>query len=100
MATLKCVVRSCSPRRSLSASKAGKIRTPSRFEEEFEEIDELGKGGFGSVYEVRNKLDGRRYAIKKIQLAEVNPEDCLKVSGCFHLSLIMKENIDGLYLLA
>lgn len=71
--------------KSFPASKPSKIRTPSRFKEEFEEIDELGKGGFGSVYEVRNKLDGRRYAIKKIQLADVDPEDCLKVSRCIHL---------------
>eukprot|EP00794_Sanderia_malayensis_P019238 gene19238-21166_t len=56
------------------------IRTPpSRYGEEFEEIDSLGKGGFGSVYEARNKLDGRHYAVKKISLAFVKPDDCSKV---------------------
>ncbi len=55
------------------------IRTPSRYVEEFEEIDVLGKGGFGLVYEARNKLDGRHYAVKKISLAFVKADDCLKV---------------------
>jgi len=35
---------------------------------DFEELAKIGKGGFGSVWKVRNKLDGRVYAIKKIQL--------------------------------
>ena len=35
---------------------------------EFEMMDLMGKGGFGSVIKVRNKLDGNTYAIKRIQL--------------------------------
>jgi serine/threonine protein kinase len=38
----------------------------SRYESDFDEIQKLGKGGFGQVYKVRNKLDGNFYAIKKI----------------------------------
>ena len=37
-----------------------------RYASEFEEIGALGKGGFGSVYQCRNELDKREYAIKKI----------------------------------
>jgi serine/threonine protein kinase len=37
-----------------------------RYASEFEEIDALGKGGFGSVFQCRNALDKREYAIKKI----------------------------------
>ena len=55
------------------------IRAPSRYKEEFEEIEALGEGGFGCVFEARHKLDGRRYAIKKIKLGKVHPDDCLKV---------------------
>lgn len=39
---------------------------PSRYTSEFEELEHLGRGGFGSVYRVRNVLDGREYAMKKI----------------------------------
>ena len=51
----------------------------SRYKEEFVEMNRLGKGGFGSVFKVKNKLDGRKYAVKKIPLKETNPELCLKV---------------------
>eukprot|EP01132_Coremiostelium_polycephalum_P010766 gene10766-13183_t len=40
----------------------------SRYSSDFEEIQLLGRGGFGQVVKVRNKLDGRYYAIKKIKL--------------------------------
>ncbi|KAG9101505.1 hypothetical protein FRC06_002969, partial [Ceratobasidium sp. 370] len=40
----------------------------SRFREEWEELEFLGKGGFGSVVKAQNKLDGRIYAVKKIKL--------------------------------
>ena len=40
----------------------------SRYHTDFEEIKKLGQGGFGEVVQVKNKLDGRFYAIKKIKL--------------------------------
>jgi serine/threonine protein kinase len=40
----------------------------SRYASEFEEISPLGSGGFGSVFRVRNTLDGRNYAVKKIHI--------------------------------
>ncbi|KAI8514989.1 Eukaryotic translation initiation factor 2 alpha kinase 4 [Branchiostoma belcheri] len=40
----------------------------SRLHNEFEELEWLGKGGFGDVIKVRNKLDGCVYAIKRIPL--------------------------------
>jgi hypothetical protein len=40
----------------------------SRFKNDFDEIEEIGSGGFGVVVKVKNKLDGRFYAIKKIIL--------------------------------
>ncbi|KAJ1869235.1 eukaryotic translation initiation factor 2-alpha kinase [Coemansia sp. RSA 990] len=40
----------------------------SRYHTDFEEIEFLGKGGFGSVVKARNRIDGRFYAIKKIKL--------------------------------
>ncbi|KAJ0173486.1 hypothetical protein K1T71_010635 [Dendrolimus kikuchii] len=43
----------------------------SRLHAEFEVLDWLGKGAFGDVLKVKNKLDGGFYAIKRVKL---NPE--------------------------
>ncbi|XP_005397956.1 PREDICTED: eukaryotic translation initiation factor 2-alpha kinase 1 isoform X2 [Chinchilla lanigera] len=51
----------------------------SRYLNEFEELDILGKGGYGRVYKVRNKLDGQHYAIKKILIKGATKTDCMKV---------------------
>ncbi|KDN44887.1 Serine/threonine-protein kinase [Tilletiaria anomala UBC 951] len=47
----------------------------SRYVSDFEEIEFLGKGAFGSVVKARNKLDGRFYAIKKIRLSDSAEND-------------------------
>lgn len=41
---------------------------PSRYQQDFEELETIGRGGFGIVVKARNKLDGRYYAIKKIKI--------------------------------
>ncbi|XP_067912699.1 eukaryotic translation initiation factor 2-alpha kinase 1 isoform X2 [Heterodontus francisci] len=51
----------------------------SRYMNEFEEIDRLGKGSYGKVYKARNKLDHRLYAIKKILMKRITRYDCTKV---------------------
>ncbi|XP_053671957.1 eukaryotic translation initiation factor 2-alpha kinase-like [Anopheles nili] len=40
----------------------------SRFRDDFDLVQCLGKGGFGVVFEVHNKLDDCRYAIKRVVL--------------------------------
>jgi len=44
----------------------------SRYQKEFQEITLLGRGGGGEVWKVKNSLDRRPYAVKKILL---NPTD-------------------------
>ena len=46
----------------------------SRYSQDFDEVRLLGRGGFGSVYLVTNKLDQVEYAVKKIHilLSKVN----------------------------
>lgn len=51
----------------------------SRYLSEFEEICRLGKGSYGNVFKVLNKLDGQQYAVKKILIKKVSKEDCIKV---------------------
>ncbi|KYQ91316.1 putative protein serine/threonine kinase [Tieghemostelium lacteum] len=43
-------------------------KSSSRYLNDFEELELLGRGGFGQVVKVRNNLDGRFYAVKKIKL--------------------------------
>lgn len=52
--------------RSLSESNGDSF--VSRFQEDFELVQCLGKGGFGVVFEVKNKLDDCNYAIKRVVL--------------------------------
>ncbi|XP_053197179.1 eukaryotic translation initiation factor 2-alpha kinase 1 isoform X2 [Scomber japonicus] len=51
----------------------------SRYLSEFEEICRLGKGSYGNVFKVMNKLDGQYYAVKKILIKKVSKDDCIKV---------------------
>lgn len=46
----------------------------SRIANEFEILEWLGKGAFGDVLKVKNKLDGGIYAIKKIKLNPKNKQ--------------------------
>ncbi|GMT17987.1 hypothetical protein PFISCL1PPCAC_9284, partial [Pristionchus fissidentatus] len=49
-----------------------------RFEEEFENLQVLGEGSYGEVYAVKNYLDERHYAVKKITLSQNEQKKMLK----------------------
>ncbi|XP_051009505.1 interferon-induced, double-stranded RNA-activated protein kinase [Acomys russatus] len=44
-----------------------KYSVDSRFNEDFEDIKEIGSGGFGQVFKAKHKLDGKTYAIKRVK---------------------------------
>lgn len=46
----------------------------SRYYSDFEEVEFLGRGGFGQVVKVRNRIDNRYYAVKRIKLTPDNIE--------------------------
>ncbi|KAI5992946.1 kinase-like domain-containing protein [Pisolithus albus] len=45
-----------------------RTRQASRWKEDWEELELLGRGAFGSVVKARNRIDNRIYAVKKIKL--------------------------------
>ncbi|KAJ7668466.1 kinase-like domain-containing protein [Mycena polygramma] len=49
-------------------------RQASRWKEDWEELELLGKGAFGSVVKARNKIDSRIYAVKKIRLSTMQSD--------------------------
>lgn len=57
-------------KRSLSESNTSESEPEfkSRFQTDFDMLQCLGKGGFGVVFEVKNKIDDCNYAIKRIVL--------------------------------
>ncbi|CAG0899822.1 unnamed protein product [Cyprideis torosa] len=43
--------------------------TESRFRQEFEVLSEMGEGGYGKVYKVKKKADGKEYALKSVTIS-------------------------------
>jgi len=53
--------------------------TLSRYRADFEEKERLGEGGFGTVFLAINKLDGVKYAVKKVCLTSGNSKENARV---------------------
>lgn len=60
--------------RALNPEGAAAAAASSRYLSDFEELQVLGRGGYGVVVAAINRLDGRKYAIKKIKLASAEPQ--------------------------
>ena len=54
----------------LMSPAVGSIMRPSRYCEEYEELTLLGKGAFGCVHRVRNRVDENEYAVKKVSIPQ------------------------------
>ncbi|KAL1938729.1 hypothetical protein VTO73DRAFT_11332 [Trametes versicolor] len=48
-----------------------KPKHASRWKEDWEELELLGRGGYGEVVKARNRIDNRIYAVKRIKLRNV-----------------------------
>ncbi|KAM7325054.1 hypothetical protein ACRRTK_015307 [Alexandromys fortis] len=46
---------------------SNKYTMESRFQKDFEDIEEIGSGGFGQVFKAKHKIDGKTYAIKRVK---------------------------------
>ncbi|CAM9988471.1 unnamed protein product, partial [Laminaria digitata] len=49
------------------------------YRSQFKELENLGKGGFGTVVKVRNRVDRRLYAVKKVGLDPFDKETNRKI---------------------
>lgn len=65
----------------------------SRYQQDFVEIARIGKGGYGTVYTVMNKLDGARYAVKKVVFRNIsnNPLSSSEKSSNFKFLRVLRE---------
>jgi len=79
--------------RPLRAGAAIVAQSSSRYVSDYEEIEDLGKGGFGEVMKCRNKLDGRYYAVKRIKIVERGSRLKRLLREVTTLSRIQGENI-------
>uniref|UniRef100_A0A914CLN6 Protein kinase domain-containing protein n=1 Tax=Acrobeloides nanus TaxID=290746 RepID=A0A914CLN6_9BILA len=64
---------------------------PSRYHQDFDEIECIGNGGFGEVFKARSKIDEQFYAIKKIRLRKVRCPNAFHkmINECrLHASLV------------
>nr|CAD7397393.1 unnamed protein product [Timema cristinae] len=74
------------------------VKGQSRIQNEFEVLKWLGKGAFGDVLKVRNKLDGGVYAIKRIKLNPQNKQLNRKITREVKLlSRLNHENVVRYY---
>ena len=66
------VAQKLDPPKRLSDSMEQPWKSSNRITDEFDLKEELGVGGFGSVFKVRNKMDGNFYAMKVVELTRVS----------------------------
>uniref|UniRef100_A0A3Q0RFC1 Eukaryotic translation initiation factor 2-alpha kinase 2 n=1 Tax=Amphilophus citrinellus TaxID=61819 RepID=A0A3Q0RFC1_AMPCI len=71
----------------VSSSGAGSV-TVCRFTSEFEPLERLGKGAFGSVHKVRHKKLNKEYAVKIVCYKEKALREVSALSDLFHRNIV------------
>lgn len=61
-----------------------------RYAREFDEMEMVGKGGYGKVYKVKNKLDNAHYAVKRIIITPTKLQK-IRERGDEELQCILEE---------
>ena len=62
--------------------------------ENFEIIKDIGNGSFGVVFQVKRKIDGKIYALKRVNLTNLNPKERMNsLNEIRFLSSISHQNI-------
>lgn len=75
-------------------SEASDVFEKSRFQSDFDMVQCLGKGGYGVVFEVTNKLDRCQYAIKRIAMPKSQTKhdavlrEVKTLAGCDHQNIV------------
>lgn len=72
-------------------------KSVSRYETDFEELEFLGRGGFGEVVKVKNRIDGRFYAVKKLVLLSDDKENSRILREVMTLSRLHHEHVVRYY---
>ncbi|KAJ3517042.1 hypothetical protein NLJ89_g752 [Agrocybe chaxingu] len=72
-----------------------KAKQASRWKEDWEELELLGKGAFGSVVKAKNKIDSRIYAVKKVRLRNMQSDKIFREVNA--LSRLSHRNIVRYY---
>ncbi|XP_049591646.1 interferon-induced, double-stranded RNA-activated protein kinase [Syngnathus scovelli] len=62
--------------------------TTSRFKEDFECVQAIGNGSFGSVFKAKHKLDGKHYAVKKVSSEEKSKREIDALSKLQHSNIV------------
>ncbi|XP_061693979.1 interferon-induced, double-stranded RNA-activated protein kinase isoform X2 [Syngnathoides biaculeatus] len=60
----------------------------SRFKQDFDSIEYINKGGFGSVYKAKHKLEGKNYAVKVACYKEKSLREILALSELQHPNIV------------
>ncbi|KYR01270.1 putative protein serine/threonine kinase [Tieghemostelium lacteum] len=71
---------------SMSLIEDSRSRYISRFQNDFQTLSTLGKGGFGIVFKVVNKYDEMEYAVKRIIVNKESPRELEEVKTMARLN--------------
>ncbi|XP_051935381.1 interferon-induced, double-stranded RNA-activated protein kinase [Hippocampus zosterae] len=62
--------------------------TRSRFEQDFDCIEYIHRGSFGSVYEAKHKLEGKKYAVKIVECKKKSLREIEALSDLQHINIV------------